>query len=58
MKICLNCQKSEQQIPLIHLHYQGGEIFICPQCLPVLIHKPEKLEEKLPEMQPNKPAEH
>jgi hypothetical protein len=25
------------------LSYAGKELSICPQCLPVLIHKPERL---------------
>ena len=58
MKVCLNCQKTEQQIPLIHLHYQGGEIFICPQCLPALIHKPASLAEKLPGLENVQSSEH
>ncbi|KAF0106628.1 MAG: hypothetical protein FD146_2427 [Anaerolineaceae bacterium] len=48
MKNCLNCQKSEQQIPLLPIHYQDADVFICPQCLPALIHKPASLADKLP----------
>ncbi len=58
MHTCLNCEKSEQQVPLLQMRYQGAEVYICPQCLPVLIHKPEKLADKLPGMQAGKPAEH
>jgi hypothetical protein len=54
MATCISCEKTDQQIPLLQLVYQGKEVFICPQCLPVLIHKPEKLEEKLPRMKPGK----
>lgn len=46
--ICLNCGLSEQEKPLITIKFQGNEIYICPQCLPVLIHKPANLAEKLP----------
>jgi hypothetical protein len=38
--------------------YRGQEVYICPQCLPLLIHQPEKLAEELPGMQPGRPAEH
>ncbi len=38
--------------------YQSKEIHICPQCLPVLIHKPEKLAEKLPGLDSSHPAVH
>ena len=45
---CLNCGTSEQEGPLITLKFQEKELYICPQCLPVLIHKPYQLAEKLP----------
>ncbi len=45
---CFNCQRSENEIPLIPLRYQGGDsLWICPQCLPTLIHQPEKLTDAL-----------
>ena len=46
--ICINCGLSEQEKPLITIKFQGSEIYICPQCLPVLIHKPANLADKLP----------
>lgn len=51
MIMCLHCEKTDQQVPLLRMIYRGEEILICPQCLPVLIHKPEKLDGKLPGMQ-------
>lgn len=47
-EVCLKCNLSEQEKPLLTIKYQGSEIFICPQCLPVLIHKPASLADKLP----------
>ncbi len=44
---CLNCEQSEREIPLLHLHYNGDELWICSQCLPTLIHAPQKLIGKL-----------
>lgn len=44
---CLNCDRAEQQTPLIALRYAGTDAWICPQCLPVLIHHAEQLEDKL-----------
>jgi hypothetical protein len=58
MNICINCEKTEEQVPLLHMCYRGEEVYICPQCLPVLIHKPEKLAAKLPGMQPGEPVKH
>jgi hypothetical protein len=45
---CLNCGSSEMDRPLITLKFQGRELYICPQCLPTLIHKPYQLGDKLP----------
>jgi hypothetical protein len=45
---CLNCGRDEQQSPLISLRFRGENWFICPQCMPVLIHNPQRLVEKLP----------
>ncbi len=47
-KVCLNCKLSEQEKPLLTIKYQSSELYICPQCLPVLIHKPANLTEVLP----------
>ncbi|MBT3190530.1 MAG: hypothetical protein HN736_07810 [Anaerolineae bacterium] len=48
MKACFNCNSTEEQIPLIELNYQGKKLFICPRCLPQLIHKPTNLVGTLP----------
>jgi hypothetical protein len=42
-KTCIACGISEQEVPLIVLAYQGGELRICPQHIPLLIHEPQKL---------------
>ena len=48
---CLNCGASEQDRPLLTIKFRGEEFHICPQCLPVLIHRPHELAEKLPGFQ-------
>ncbi len=59
MTVCLNCNASEQEKPLLAIQYQGQQIYICPQCLPVLIHKPAALAGKLPGAETfGPPAEH
>jgi hypothetical protein len=45
---CLNCGSSENERPLLALHFQSQDLRICPQCLPILIHKPYELADKLP----------
>jgi hypothetical protein len=58
MKTCLNCEKTEQEIPLLHIYYQSAEVYICPQCLPILIHKPSSLASKLPGLENVPPPQH
>jgi hypothetical protein len=45
---CLNCGSSEMERPLLSLRFQDKELHICPECLPILIHKPYQLADKLP----------
>jgi hypothetical protein len=47
-KVCLYCQRDSQTVPLILLDYQEQKMWICPQHLPILIHKPEQLIGRLP----------
>lgn len=47
-KTCLNCDRTDEQIPLLHLTFKNEVKYICPQCLPTLIHKTYTLAEKLP----------
>lgn len=57
MPACLNCNKTEQEYPLLKLTYQGKELYICPQCLPILIHKPYELAGKIPGFAPTSNSE-
>ena len=47
-KNCLYCERSSDLVPLLALEYRGTGIWICPQHLPLLIHKPAQLAGKLP----------
>jgi hypothetical protein len=47
VKHCLNCNVTENEIPLINLNFAGRKEFICSRCLPILIHSPQKLVGKL-----------
>lgn len=55
-KTCLNCGRSAAEIPLLTLDYRGQQYALCPQCLPILIHKPQTLAEKLPGAENLKPV--
>ena len=45
---CVNCGRPETIVPLVSLRYRGQQAWICSQCLPTLIHKPQQLADKLP----------
>lgn len=49
---CLNCGISEQERPLLTLKFQGRDLYLCPQCMPIMIHKPYQLADKLPGFKP------
>jgi hypothetical protein len=51
-RVCVNCGKSEEETPLLNLTFKGESKHICAQCLPILIHKPHLLVEKLPGFNP------
>jgi hypothetical protein len=58
MHTCLNCGKSEQEIPLVTLQYLGNALHICSQCFPILIHSPAKLAGKITDADKILPADH
>jgi hypothetical protein len=45
---CIYCERGSDEVPLIPFEYQGKTYVICPQHLPILIHKPAQLADKLP----------
>jgi len=45
---CIHCGQNSDQVPLIQIKYKQGDFWICPQHLPILIHKPAQLAGKLP----------
>ena len=55
---CLACNRDSEEVPLIHISYQGSELRICPQHLPILIHDPARLKGLLPDAENLQPADH
>ena len=45
---CVYCERDSHEVPLVALGSQDSEAWICPQHLPILIHKPQALAGKLP----------
>jgi len=56
--ICVACERTQEEIPLITLQFQNKTFYICPQHLPVLIHNPQMLAGKLPGAEGMQAAEH
>jgi hypothetical protein len=55
---CLACERTSDQIPLLAMQFQGKQLWICPEHLPVLIHKPQMLVGRLAGAEGLRPAEH
>lgn len=55
---CIMCEQDSQNVPLMPFEYQGRSYWICPQDLPVLIHKPAVLADKLPGLERIAPPKH
>ena len=55
---CLNCERDESIIPLVSLRYARKQAWICSQCLPILIHDPQRLVGPLAGAEHIQPAEH
>lgn len=45
---CLVCEQTSAAVPLLQFEYRGSQNWICPQHLPILIHKPAELAAILP----------
>lgn len=52
---CVVCRATQENVPLIQLHYQQKTYYICPEHLPLLIHSPQKLVGSLPGAETLKP---
>jgi hypothetical protein len=50
---CLNCGRSEAEVPLTIWRYQGRELPICSDCMPVLIHERGKVLAKWQSKEPD-----
>ncbi len=55
--ICLRCGAHDRTVPLVALRYHGSALWICPQCLPTLIHRPEELAKILGDRSPDSRGE-
>ena len=54
---CIFCGRDSAQVPLIQFIYKDEPEWICPTHLPILIHKPGQLADKLPGLENMGPPE-
>jgi len=45
---CLYCDRTSDEVALLPVRYRDADHFICASHLPILIHHPEQLAERLP----------
>lgn len=55
---CISCERTQEEVPLLSLHFHNTIYYVCPQHLPVLIHHPQMLAGKLPGAEGMTAAEH
>ena len=55
---CVHCDRGEDQAPLFSLRFKSREVWICSSCLPVLLHRPDRLVGRLPGAESLRPAVH
>lgn len=44
---CFNCNTHENDKPVLNMQFGGHQLWVCPQCLPNLIHHPDKIYDAL-----------
>ena len=45
---CVHCERTSEEVPLMEIKFKDTQSWICPQHLPIMIHKPQLLVGKLP----------
>lgn len=55
---CVNCDKNENEAPILRLRFSGEDAAICSSCLPILIHKPDRLIGRLKGAERISPSSH
>ncbi|HOA24681.1 MAG: hypothetical protein WBH90_14085 [Aggregatilineales bacterium] len=55
---CLACDQTSDVVPLINVKFRGQDLWICPQHLPILIHRPAQLADRLPGAENLSAADH
>lgn len=54
---CIYCDRTVDEVPIVMFQFGSDTHGICPQHLPLLIHKPAELADKLPGIEAVQPLE-
>lgn len=57
LKTCISCERPENVVPLVAITFAKNPTWICTQCLPTLIHDPNKLVGKFENMTTDNPPD-
>lgn len=57
-EVCVHCDRSEEEIPILRFRFMGEERSICSSCLPILLHRPGRLVGRLEGAEKILPAAH
>lgn len=57
LNTCISCERAEDIVPLVSITFAKNATWICTQCLPTLIHDPNKLVGKFANMDTNNAPE-
>lgn len=50
-QVCFNCDRNEDMIPVIAWRYQGQALWVCSECMPLLIHKWQQVAANIQKVQ-------
>jgi len=57
LNVYISCNRDESIVPLVAITFAQQPTWICTQCLPTLIHEPQRLVEKFKSMDTNNPVD-
>jgi len=57
LNTCISCNRPENVVPLVSITFAKNATWICTQCLPTLIHDPQKLVGKFENMTTENPPD-
>lgn len=55
---CVACDRGPNEVPLLTVEFRGRQFHICAQHLPILIHDPAQLADRIDGANTLSPSEH